>query len=98
MKNLFQKGQTAVPIIIVTALLTSSGNWLLSRLFNSPDVLSASIGTLNSQVAVLKSSDATQDSTIAEMKSNIEYIRRSLEEQNRRQGIVINESTVVKKP
>ncbi len=42
-------------------------------------------------IALLQQSDATQNASILEMKSNIEYLRRSAEEQNKRQGIVIEQ-------
>lgn len=88
-----QKGQAALPLVLATAILTTGGNWLLSRLLNSPETLASSIGLVQQDVAVLKKSDTGQDSAISEMKSSIEYIRRSMEEQNKRQGIVINDKT-----
>ena len=90
MKTTFIKGQAITGIVVLTAMLTTAGNWILNRALTSPDSLSASIVLAEKDIVALKTSDQSQDRSILEMKANIEYIRRSIEEQNRRQGIIIS--------
>lgn len=90
-KKRFQSGQAISGIVIATALLTSMGNWMLSRALNSPDNLAASIVKAEKDIVALQGSDKSQSESIKEMKDSIEYIRRVVEEQARRQGIVIKQ-------
>lgn len=75
------------------ALLVTTGNWVVVHFLESPVQVQAALSDAKTAIAVLKESDNSQNETIAEMKGNIEYIRRSIEEQNRRQGITIGPLT-----
>lgn len=94
MIKFFQKGQATATLIIVTALLTSSGNWLLAKVLNSPDQLSAALVASQKDIAVLQLSDRKQDEAIKTMADSIEYIRRSIEKQNKLQGIIIDPKVI----
>lgn len=89
------KGQATAGVILATALLASTGSWLVNHIFGSSDQLATTVSAVETNVAVLQNSDKNQDVTIAKMEGDIEYIRRSIEEQNRRQGITIGPSTTI---
>lgn len=59
--------------------------------FGSLNAQERNVSEVKKDVAVLIKSDSSQDKAIDGMKSDIEYIRRVVEEQARRQGIVIKE-------
>lgn len=91
-KFLLQKGQALSGVILATALITSAGTWIAGRILNSPDSLRADITQAEKDIVGLQGSDKRQSEDIKEIKGSVEYIRRVVEEQARRQGIVITEN------
>jgi hypothetical protein len=77
---------TEIVITLITTIVLATASY-----FGSINAQETKLSQVKTDVAVLQSSDEGQDQLIAEVKNNVEYIRRVVEEQARRQGIVIKE-------
>lgn len=84
------KGQavnaTIVAVGLLSAVATSAGNWMVEHVFNSPDVISAKIETVQNDLGARVSKQETIISTlcndygqtVSRMDQNIQNISKAL--------------------
>lgn len=93
-------GEAVTAAIVTTAILmtalSTTVQYVVNRAVSSPERVQASVRDIERDISDIKSVNEVQNARISsleksmdEQKGNIEYIRRSVEEMNRRNGIVI---------
>ncbi len=94
MKELFEKGfrggQAVINTIIITSILSTSASWMVNHFFGAPGQLAASVTAVEGRVGQIEEGNKFRDQNYAKLEGDVEYIRRSIEEQNKRQGIIID--------
>lgn len=83
--------QTQIGTILIASIVSAGGTMLASYLFTSPVNASNSISEIRTKIAVIEKNDSVQDVSIKEMKDNIEYIRRGVEQIAQKQGIIVKQ-------
>lgn len=85
------KGQVQLGMLAIVGVVSFGASWLGNYVLNSPAQSQAQIADNKTDVAVLKSSQLIQDAIIAELKDDVKYTRRLVEQMATKQGIKLNQ-------